>query len=180
MDDESKSAFSEYWEAYGGLKALFSSYYLWLAVVITFALFPAWTDVKAKWWADILSIMPNMLGFTLGGYAMWVAIGDDKFKQAISGREDDEDQEPSPFMVTNATFVHFLLLQVSAIIFALFGKTYDKIVIFTETQEILAIAYSGFSYFIFIYAILTAIAAVFALLKVSSWFDMFQTSQRKK
>ena len=111
---------SRYWRAYGGITALFKSPYLWLSVVITIFLFPHWS--KPEWWDDVLSIMPNLLGFSLGGYAMWIAIGDDDFRKLISG--EDEDGKPSPYMEVNAAFVHFVVLQMLSMIFALFAKAY--------------------------------------------------------
>jgi hypothetical protein len=104
---------ARYWRAYGGKKALIRSPYLWAALFITVLLYPEWST--AGWWHDVLTVMRNLLGFTLGGYAMWIAIGDDEFRLLISGEEDDG--KPSPYMEVNATFVHFIILQIISIIF---------------------------------------------------------------
>lgn len=164
-----------YWTAYGGFSAILKSYYLWLSIILTIFLYPQWT--KEGWWGDVLSIMPNVLGFSLGGFAMWVAIGDEKFKSLISGANDDGS--PSPFMEVNATFVHFILLQLSSIVLSLIAKAYSFKVpithwiycIFGEQIGNVTRCYYFFSYFIFMYALMTAFAAVLALFRVSSWYD---------
>ncbi len=46
---------------------------------MTMILYPSWSH--KGWWNDILSLMPNLLGFSLGGFAMWIAIGDEAFKK---------------------------------------------------------------------------------------------------
>lgn len=173
--------FSRYWKAYGGFKALLTSQYFWLSFFITLALFPHWT--QPNWWEDVLSIMPNLLGFSLGGYAMWIAIGDDDFRQLISG--EDEDGEPSPYMEMNAAFVHFIILQLLSMILAIFAKAYffplpEGHILFEFLGgwfKYLCLTGYFISYFVFIYALLSAVAATFALLRVSSWYDMQQTSR---
>lgn len=169
---------ARYWKAYGGLKAVLTSIYFWGAVLLTALLYPQWT--KAGWWGDVLSIMPSVLGFSLGGFAMWVAIGDEKFKTLIAGSDDGR---PSPFMEVNATFVHFILLQLVSILLAVVSKAYDialptthwLYVIWGDNLGTVARAFYCFSYFLFVYALLTAFAAVLALFRVSSWYDAMQT-----
>ena len=173
-----------YWRGYGGAKALITSPYLWASVGISGLLFPHWSS--PNWWNDVLSIMPNLLGFSLGGYAMWIAIGDDNFRKLISG--EDEDGEPYPYMEVNAAFVHFIILQILSMILALIAKSYYftlspnhyLIENFGDYLVVASLVGYGISYFIFIYALLSAVAATLALLRVSSWYDMHQTRQKSK
>ncbi len=176
--------FIRYWRAYGGSKALVKSVYLWMAILLTALLYPQWS--KPEWWNDVLSIMPSMLGFSLGGFAMWMAIGDDDFRRLISG--EDEKGQPSPYMEVNSAFVHFIVLQLLSIIFALFAKAYfftlpkDNFVIELigySQLDILILSGYCLSYFIFIYALLSALAATLALFRVSSWYDINQTQKMK-
>ncbi|TOK10904.1 hypothetical protein CGI25_07445 [Vibrio parahaemolyticus] len=122
--------------------------------------------------------MPNILGFTLGGFAMWVAIGDEKFKSLIAGA-DDED-EISPYMEVNATFTHFVLLQLLSLVLAIIAKNFDHVIIGNDFMLAGARAYAFIANFIFIYAILTAVAAVLAILKVAKWYDDYQTELNKQ
>lgn len=168
---------SRYWKSYGGFKALFTSGYFYASLVITILLFPHW--LNGEWWKLVLSIMPNVLGFSLGGYAMFLAIGDEKFREFISGPEDDG--EPSPFMEVGSAFVHFIILQILAIFMAIFADAYNfslpaECVLVREYYEylrVLVVVGSFLGYFVFIYALLSALSATFALLRVSSWYDHF-------
>ncbi|QYK02416.1 hypothetical protein [Shewanella psychrotolerans] len=127
--------------------------------------------------------MPNLLGFSLGGFAMWIAVGDDNFRKLISG--EDGDGEPSPYMEVNAAFVHFVVLQMLAIFCSLFAKAYYFplpqghwiLVMFGESFFWLCLLGNFISYIIFIYALLSAVAATFALLHVTSWYDAARTDE---
>ena len=179
MDQETLDGgmFERYWRAYGGFKALFTSGYFYISLVITILLFPHW--LNGEWWKIVLSVMPNVLGFSLGGYAMLLAIGDDKFRNLISGPEDDGN--PSPYMEVNSAFVHFILLQILSIFMALFADAYNfslpaGCILVREYYEYLSVflklgAFLG--YFVFIYALSSALCATFAILRVSSWYDHY-------
>ncbi|ELH7950710.1 hypothetical protein Q9F39_002192 [Vibrio fluvialis] len=169
----SKSPFREYWLAYGGWTALFSSRYLWMAFALNLLMFNSWYPIDSKWFQQVISVIPSVLGFTLGGFAMWVAIGDERFKSLIAGT--DEDDETSPYMEVNATFTHFVLLQLLSLILAIIASSFSDTVVSCTYLAIGAQIYSFFSYLVFIYALLTAIAAVLAILKVAKWYDDFQT-----
>ncbi|MEH0741176.1 hypothetical protein H4F05_06575 [Vibrio cholerae] len=173
----SNSPLKEYWLAYGGWKALFSSKYFWGAFALNSLLFNAWYPIDSKWWEMVLSITPNFLGFTLGGFAMWVAIGDEKFKGLIAGA--DEDDDISPYMEVNATFTHFLLLQIIALVLAIIAKNFDSVVINEPAMAVAARIYSFGAHFIFVYALLTTLAAVLAILKVAKWYDEYRSVENQ-
>lgn len=159
-----------YWSIYGGFTALFKSSYFYLALIFTVILYPAWS--KSGWWADVLSLLPNLLGFSLGGLAILLAVGDDGFKKLIAG--SGENSGPSPYMEACTAFVHFIFLQIIAILIALLAKTYGNILpgVWSKTL-LLAMSYVG--YFIFIYSIFCTLAAVFAVFRVADWFDEYIT-----
>ena len=177
------NVFQRYWQTYGGFSALIKSPYLWISIAITALLFPHWS--LTNWWDDVLSIMPNLLGFSLGGYAMWIAIGDDNFRKLISG--EDEDGTASPYMEVNAAFVHFIILQILSMLLALTAKAYSFpvsannpiVILLGDYYKLACLVGYGFSYLIFIYALLSALAATLALLRVSSWYDSFHTHQKE-
>ena len=173
-----------YWKAYGGFKALFTSAYLYLAIVASLLMAPAW--INNSWHELVLSVMPSVLGFSLGGYALLLAIGDENFRALISG--EDEDGETSPYMEVNAAFVHFILMQLLSLLCALFASAYNfeidpngriasLIKLYNFPIDHLVLTWNFIGYTLFIYALLTAFAATLAILRVSSWYDKQQTQR---
>ncbi|UNH31845.1 hypothetical protein [Moellerella wisconsensis] len=159
----------KYWSIYGGFSALFRSSYFWLGLATTALLFPAWS--KQGWWGDVLSLLPNLLGFSLGGFAILLAVGDDGFKKLIAGTENGES---SPYMDACTAFVHFIFLQIIALLIALIAKAYSSILP-EYLPKVSLVTMSAIGYFIFIYSIYCTLAAVFAIFRVADWFDNYIT-----
>lgn len=180
------SIVSTYWSIYGGFKAVLFSPYFHISIAITYLLQGVWTE--AGWWTHVLDIIPNVLGFSLGGYAIWLAIGDDKFKSLIAGKDEEAPEESSPYMDISVAFVHFIFVQFIALILALlalgaskqwpFPEVHfcigDQIVVNTHDIKVWA---SCFAFLTFIYALMTALAATFQILRYSIWYDEFQTEE---
>lgn len=170
-----------FWVAYGGWIALVKSKYLWASIILTAVLFKHWAG--NEWWDDVLSIMPSLLGFSLGVFALWLAIGDDEFRRIVVG--ESVPGKTSPYMTVNATFVHFILLQLIAIFLALINKALNfklpndsfLLLILGGFFWPIVIFGKAFSYFIFIYALMSALASTFALFRVASWYDLKQTKK---
>ncbi|KPZ65670.1 hypothetical protein AN392_01218 [Pseudoalteromonas sp. P1-16-1b] len=179
---------ARYWRAYGGFTALLTSPYFYASIIITGILFPAWS--KFGWWDDVLSIMPNLLGFSLGGFALWMSIGSEKFRDFLA--EQDKpcgeciecknafgqcfNNKPSAFTMINAIFLHFILLQVLAILLAMICKTYvdyfDLITMHNKSKLALAIFYCA-SYFVFIYALVSTVTLSIGLFRVTTLYEHF-------
>lgn len=81
----------------------------------------------------------------------------------IAGPDDDENGEPSPFMMINATFLHFIIIQVLGLIFSIISFAWDF-----KTGTI---AFIGS--LLFLYAITSSLAAALAILKISAWYDEY-------
>nr|WP_278426620.1 hypothetical protein [Pantoea dispersa] len=185
---ESNSALARYWKIYGGTYAVLRSSYFWCAIFMTVVLYPSWSH--RGWWNDILSLMPNLLGFSLGGFAMWIAIGDEGFKRIITGDEQKKNGgvEYSPYMSVNATFVHFILLQLMTIVTALVTKAYSSILTnnafmyyyLGSSYKLILLGFSFIAYFLFVYSVFSALAAVLAIFRVSSWYNTFMTLNNKR
>lgn len=161
---------SRYWKVYGGWHALLCSPYFHFSIVISLICYPVWSiEHETRAWFNLcISVMPNLVGFTLGGYAMILAFGNEKFLSLLAGADDDGDT--SPFMKVNATFIHFIIMQILSLIIALIGLGWS-----IQTG---VLAFIGFT--VFIYALLTGVAAAFAILRLSGWFDEFITAQKNK
>ena len=154
-----------YWKLYGGWSAIISSVYLLGALLFTILCAPLWAKGydNFAWFNLSNSVLPSILGFTLGGYAILLAFGNSSFMKTIAGQDEEENGKPSPFMEINSTFLHFIVVQVIALIFSVFSLAWDL--------RIGVIAFIGF--FLFSYAITSALAAAFAILRITDWYDKF-------
>lgn len=167
---------ARYWTVYGGWRGILTSPYFHLALVVQLVSAKYW--LSSPWWDLALSIEPSFLGFSLACYALLVGLGDERFRRLIAGTSDNGRN--SPFMGASATFAHFILVQALALISALLAKSFDwpictdSVCSETELEKVMAfIAPVGWAlgYFVFAYSLTLSIAAMIAILRLSTWFD---------
>src|SRR4051812_44736417 len=103
-----EGSFQKYWRDFGGVRALLNSPYVWSSFGITVMLSPFWA--KDGWWETVYSIVPSLLGFTLGAYAILVAFGNERFLKLITTKLAG-GAELSAYESTSAAFVHFVVVQ---------------------------------------------------------------------
>lgn len=182
-----RKMFSRYWKAYGGWKSVFKSSYFYCSVLFTLMSYGIWA--KESWYEIPISVLPNILGFSLGGYAIWLALGDQKFYEKVTGKSSGSTD--SPFMKINSAFVHFIVLQIMALIFALVFKAHffdnlpqciqSQLVKltpnFSEIVHYSNLIFSGIGYLLFIYALLAALAATMAIFRIAGWLDTHHSNQ---
>lgn len=139
----------------------------------------------------ILSVLPNLLGFTIGGYALWLTVGDDKFREIICR---PTVSLLSPFMRVNSSFVHLIVVQISAILLAIMLKfkpmesvpLATKIYIANNMPSSLKIASFSQSFAeymsaaLFIYSILALLTVTFAIFRVAYWYEDYIVKSTRK
>lgn len=177
-----------YWQIYGGWKSLAFSPYIHVSVVLTILMSHFW--FVNPWWDTSIDVLPSIIGFALGGYAIWLGFGDDKFRNLISERA--ESSGFSPYLEVSATFAHFIIIQLTALLVALIAKATDfpisdikwlyNLLIQMKfpanaLNEIIAPFFYFFGYLLFVYAIMTAVAATLAVFRVAYWFDTFRNTK---
>lgn len=179
--------FGKYWCAYGGFTALIKSPYLHIACVLLALTFKTWTSVN--WWDISISVLPNLLGFTLGGFAVFLAFGDDNFRAMLIDSSDDEEDEEdanssgsSLYVELCSTFVHFIVVQIVAFFAALVSKSlnfefswnpYLRPYIDCMTQ-----IFWGLGFLIFLYAMTSILAATMHLFRTATWYEMHQRADK--
>ena len=166
-----------YWNAYGGTSAVMHSPYFHVAIIITLLMSNSW--LNAGWWETVTAVIPNLTGFTLGGFAIIVTFGNDEFKNIIY--KTDKTEEHSIIATIGATFVHFVTLQILSILLALYSKStffvlpdnrciiavMDRMNIDVDKLIVISRSIVWFvSYGVFIYALVTAIAATLAIFRL--------------
>lgn len=172
-----------YWELYGGRRALFSSSYFRFAWLFTFLIWPLWWS--PNWWDLALSVLPNLLGFSLAGYAIFLAFGTEKFREFLSSSKIGG---ASAFLRITTTFMHFVLVQIVAVLAALFCKSAylakipicdNMLVYLYAVQKIVWLCGT----FLFVYSLTTALAAlvgIFRLVRIADRFNFGNAAKRKQ
>lgn len=112
-----------YWKAYGGWSAFLRSPAFWFSVAVTILCIPAWD--KGQWMDATLSIVPSLTGFSLGAMAIVLAFPSSPLFKLFAerGRVD------SYYLDLSSRFVHFIFIQVIALLLALIGRAYCNNVI---------------------------------------------------
>lgn len=154
-------SFNIYWNSYGGFRAILASSYFKISIL--FSLIINIFGSYEKWFDLPLSILPNLLGFAIGAYAVVLVLGNADFWKFIAGYKKD-----NLFMSINSSFVHFIFVQVVAILFSLLSKGLD----FNNWL----ISFIGIV--LLVYAILTAFAASMAILNLSKHYQDFLTKDQ--
>lgn len=175
-------SFRAYWNIYGGWGALLGSPYLWVSIALTALLAPMW--LRCNWWDTVLSVMPNVLGFSIGGFAIFLAFGDDGFRNLIAGSHPGEDQsKASPYLEFSATFFHFVVVQVLAILTSLSSKSFYLIELsrdstFTSLNNVLRPIWWCIGFTFFCYAICSALSAAMAIFTLTRSFDDYISNSK--
>lgn len=153
----------DYWAVYGGLERVILSPYCWLALILTLLSYPFWlSDSPKDDWAQVaIDIVPSLLGFSIGAFAVLLAFTNPRFMTFMS----EEGSEVSAYMTACAMFVHFIVVQSVALLFAIFGKF--------VSHGMLA----GVGFFSFMYAITTAVATCFALFNLAQVYNKWSGMQ---
>lgn len=157
--------FTLYWENYGGFKAILSSPYFMISLLLT--IFIVTFGASVKWYEHTLNILPDILGFSIGSFAILISLGDNKFRKKLSAEKDS--QKSTPFMIINSSFVHFIFIQIIAILFALIS----------QIVELENIVFFFIGIFLLIYALVLTLAATLVILKFSLWYQEFLNNERE-
>lgn len=154
----------QYWHSYGGSLAFLASPYLHASILLTgvvLFLIRGKENFLREWFDMCLAISPSLLGFTLAGLAVFLGVGDERFRDIIRGVSPGDSSGTSPFLCMIASFMHFTFLQLLVLINVLLGS------LFSSHYG----AYIVFSVWLFLYSLLVVFAAIFAVFKLATWYD---------
>lgn len=167
------SIFKVYWTAYGGSGALLRSPYMHAAVLLLALTTPFWT--VPLWWDQCLAVLPNLLGFTLGGFAIFIGFGDEKFRALLA---EDDGKQVNAYVALCATFVHFIVVQALALLAAVLAKAWWFYAPWMEPMRALLPLLNGIGgalgYGLFLYALLSVLAATMHIFRIAHLYANFQ------
>jgi hypothetical protein len=160
------------WENMGGIKTLIKSFDFRLAVIISLLCWSAWTT--PGWWLVPISVLPSLLGFTLGGFAIFLGFGSDQFKELIAS----ENESRSEYLSVSSVFLFIVTVQVFGLLYAIVCQS-----LWVPTPSILKFAepvlpYLNkiswfFAFFIYIFGIVLSLRAAIRIFRVSRWYNSF-------
>jgi hypothetical protein len=147
------SIFYVYWKIYGGWKAMLFSPYFHFSVLIALIAYSLWSK-SSEWSTIALSAIPNILGFSIGAFAVILSFG-----QGALDRLKNPNEAKSRYLSLIASFVHFIVIQALSLIVAMIGKTWTNCVI------------GFFGTLLCAYAVLLAVAASFRLFRLARVYN---------
>lgn len=99
---------------YGGWAAILGSPFLWLSLLFSTMSYQAW--ISGSWAASTLSIIPNLLGFSLGTYAMLFSLMSNRLKLTLRAIRN---KRGIPYLnEINSTFLYFIFVQIVVLVWA--------------------------------------------------------------
>ena len=155
-----------YWKAYGGIRAIITSRWLFLSLLLTLILYPKWCF--DDWTSLSLSILPSLLGFSIGAMAVIFTLPSTALFDFIAWKGN------SYYLEQAARFAHFVLVQITAILLSIFASTHyihhvPKFLAFSS--DMINIIRNFIGFLTFIYALFTGAATVFSLFGVAMLYN---------
>lgn len=149
---------ADYWGVYGGYKALIKSPFLWSAVLLT-CLCHDQIQGEHNWAETARSVLPNILGFSIGAMAILLAFPSTKTFSVFreNGRKD------SYYMTLSATLCHFIILQSLSLLMSVVEQSMNNIY------------FNSIGLFLFMYSLTTSFSVCFLLYSVARDYNSDNT-----
>jgi hypothetical protein len=168
--------FKETWKNAEGFTGIFASPYFHTSLFFTIAASSQWRT--AGWWDNVFSIIPNLIGFSIGSYTLLWSINNAFLKRAMVKAVSEDGR--SAYLSLHAIFLRFILMQVWALLLALLSqliddKPYGWFTSFLQSAPSAVIwifswlpqAFWFISYLIFIYALSLSVSCAMAVYRIS-------------
>ena len=171
------SRLKRYLSAYGGWEAIFRSPLFLISLILTMVGYANWLD--DQWSSVSQALIPNLLGFSLGTYAILFSLMTSRLKRALKAVKNDRGT--SYLDEINATFFHFIFIQVTALLWAFVyrGTALRDLLLEVATRwdgapclfRILYVAGGFIGHLLLIYSIALIIGAVLAVYRLALIVD---------
>lgn len=162
---ENQKTPTSYWSAYGGWRALVKSPIFWISMTLSAICYQIW--IRENWWDSVTSLLPNILGFSIGAFAIFLGLGNDRFKDAM---HKNRTNKIPLYLKISAIFVHQILIQTSAVVIAIVANALYHISApdwFDGPNQWIRPIFWAFCYFLFIYSILLVVSTALNIFVVA-------------
>lgn len=163
-----------YFHDYGGVRGVLASPIFFISLIITLINYSQWWT-EAKWISKSKSLIPSLLGFSLGTYAVLFSLISSKLRETLA--EVKSNNGVSYLASVNATFIHFIIIQVVALSWAFLYegtllrdvfKIINGICSYADIVFVLlSLAGSFIGYLLLVYSFLLTIAASIAVYRLA-------------
>jgi len=165
------SRLARYFHAYGGVKGVVLSPFFILALAITGTSYNKW--LSDDWVGTAQSLLPNLLGFSLGTYSILFSLLTGRIRRAM--RAMVNERGVSRLEELNASFFHFIFVQVVALTWAFVysGSAITDIVSLCPRLDadlimtVLRITGSFIGYVLLVYSFLLIVGASVAVYRLA-------------
>lgn len=83
---------------------------------------------EGGWWDFSLNLLPNLLGFSLGAFAILLAFGNERFQKLLSVRPESKNiskkHKNAAYESVSTGFAHFIIIQFLGIAIAFLAKAW--------------------------------------------------------
>jgi hypothetical protein len=168
------------WQSSGGWRAVLQSFDFRTAVVVWALASPFW--LGTKWPDQVIAVLPNLLGFTLGGFAIFLGFGSDEFKGAIA----TADESTSPYLSVSAAFMLFVSVQVAALLWAIVAvalysfPTPALLLPWVSWIDAASKVGGGVGYFLLCYSLALVLRAAVRIFRLSRWYNTYLSAVQRK
>jgi hypothetical protein len=160
------------WDNMGGIAALWKSFDFRFALAVSVLCGPAW--LAPGWWTNTIAVLPSLLGFTLGGFAIFLGFGSDQFKELIAR----EDETKSEYLSVSSAFLFIVAVQVLGLIYAIICESLwvPTPLLLQRVSPVLdylnPVAWF-LGYFLYVLGIVLSLRAAIRIFRVSRWYNSF-------
>lgn len=175
-----RKSIGRYFHNYGGWRAVLNSPLFLAALLITSLSYSDW--IEPKWVERSVSIVPSLLGFSLGTYAILFSLMSGRIKNALKYLKNERGI--SYLMEINSTFFHFIFVQILSILWSfLFSTSFVHDFFYAVTNiynysDYLLIIYryaklvgSFIGHLLLIYSLMLILGATLAVYRLASIVD---------
>jgi hypothetical protein len=167
------------WASMGGIAKIWKSFDFRLALAVSFLCSPAW--LAPHWWENSIAVLPSLLGFTLGGFAIFLGFGSDQFKEMIALK----DEAKSEYLSVSSIFLFIVAVQVFGLLYAiicesLWVPTPSWLMHFSPIIPYLNYMAWFVGYFLYVLGIVLSLRAAIRIFRISRWYNSFLVANSEK
>jgi len=167
------------WANMGGITAIWKSFDFRIALAVSLMCWPAW--LAPDWWKNSISVLPSLLGFTLGGFAIFLGFGSDQFKELIARK----DEAKSEYLSVSSTFLFIVAVQVIGLLYAIICESLWVPTPSWLKQVSPILPYLNYmawfvGYLLYVLGIVLSLRAAIRIFRVSRWYNSFLVTNSEK